>query len=146
MSAAFELGSAAGYLVRRGERRLAATWGAEGVGLTIPQFSILLELDRHSGLDQRTLGERVMVDPSTTADVCRRLLERGYLERRRNPDDARRYVVQITAAGHALLALALPAVAAVDARLLERLTPSERRRFVALFQKAMGPHPGVLED
>lgn len=126
-----------GYLMRRGVKHLATAWAAHDPGMTVPQFAILVELDQNPGLDQRTLGDRVLIDPSTTADMCRRLLARGYIERARDATDGRRYVVRITPAGRACLAPALPRVEEVDEDLLSRLTPSERRRFIQLFRKAL---------
>ncbi len=134
---AFDVEGRPGYLMRRGVKHLSTVWAAHSVGMTIPQFAILVELDQSPGLDQRALGDRVLVDPSTTAEMCRRLLERGYIARERDAHDRRRYLVRITPAGRARLKPALPLVDSVDEVLLSRLTPSERRRFVQLFRKVL---------
>lgn len=141
VSESFALESASGYLVRRGLQQLNSAWADTGPSLTIPQFSILLELDRHPGLDQRTLAEQVWIDTSTVADVCRRLVARGQLKRHRDAADNRRYVLHLTESGRETLREALPRVEAVNDRLIANLNPAERRQFTALFQKALGLVP-----
>lgn len=123
--------------MRRGVRQLSQLWAERGLGMTVPQFAILVELAQSDGLDQRTLSDRVLIDPSTVTDMCRRLLARGDIERERDPADQRRYTVRITPAGRASLAPALPVVREIDDLLLARLTPAERQRFVQLFRKAL---------
>lgn len=133
----FDAGARPGYLMRRGVKQLSQLWAAQGLDMTIPQFAILVELDRNDGLDQRTLSDRVLIDPSTLTDVCRRLLARGDIQRVRDQSDQRRYTVTITPAGRASLAQALPQVHGIDDLLLARLTPAERQRFLHLFRKAL---------
>src|SRR5437588_291852 len=69
-----DLLSMPGHLIRRAQQVHTTIW-AEVVGteLTSVQFAILFALETTPGLDQRSLGERIAVDPSTLAEICRRL-------------------------------------------------------------------------
>jgi len=53
------------------------------------------------------------------------LVLRGYLTRQVNPDDPRRVVIDLTARGRAAAAAARAGIEAVDAQLVEMLSPGE---------------------
>ncbi|MCW3006475.1 MAG: DNA-binding protein [Solirubrobacterales bacterium] len=135
---AFDLHGAPGHLIRRAQQRHQALW-LERVGdrLTSVQFAALALLEREPDLDQRTLGERVSIDTSTLAEVCRRLADRGLLERARDPRDARRYVLRVTDAGAAVLREAIPAVDVVGEQLLAGLDAAERETLIALLRRVL---------
>ncbi|MBX5442608.1 MAG: winged helix-turn-helix transcriptional regulator [Solirubrobacteraceae bacterium] len=130
---AFDLLQAPGHLIRRAQQRHTALW-AELVPaeLTSVQFAVIAALDATPGIDQRTLGARISFDSSTLGEVCGRLVERGLIERRRDPHDARRNLLSLTDAGREALARAVPAVDAVGERLLEGLDDEERRTLLRL--------------
>jgi DNA-binding MarR family transcriptional regulator len=139
---AFDLHSAPGHLIRRAQQRHQAIW-LEHVGsrLTSVQFAILTLLEVEPGIDQRTLGQRLSIDPSTLAEVCRRLVDRGLVARTRDPADNRRYVLHITGQGAAVVESTTPAVDAVGSALLADLEPDERARFLELLHRVL-----VTED
>src|SRR5258708_19869885 len=79
-----------GHLIRRAQQVHYWLWNAEvSADVTSPQFAVLYALRAGKNIDQKTLGERVSLDRSTTAEVVARLASRGLLQRFRDPTTAR---------------------------------------------------------
>lgn len=98
--------------------------------VTPRQFAILLTVSQNEGLSQTHLVEKTGIDRSTLADIVRRLLKKGLLQRRRTKDDARAYAVKLTDEGVNLLKSAEPMARRVDDRILEALPANQRERFL----------------
>ncbi len=98
--------------------------------LTPRQYAVLLTVSRNEGLSQTNLVDRTGIDRSTFADIIRRMLKKGLLQRRRTKEDARAYAVKLTDEGRRILATADPIVTRVDERLLAVLPPNHRDRFL----------------
>jgi MarR family transcriptional regulator, temperature-dependent positive regulator of motility len=99
--------------------------------LTPRQYAVLLAVSQHEGLSQTDLVERTGIDRSTLADIVRRILKKGLLQRRRTRDDARAYSVKLTEEGWRVLRAAEPVVRRVDDRLLSMLPSKQREQFIA---------------
>ena len=78
----------------------------DALGLTYPQYLVMLVLWERDGQGVGELGERLSLDSGTLTPLLRRLEEAGLLERRRSRDDERRVTVVLSAAGQALKARA----------------------------------------
>jgi DNA-binding MarR family transcriptional regulator len=98
--------------------------------LTPRQYTILAAVAREEGLSQTELVTRTGIDRSTLADVIRRLVQRGWLQRRRTSSDARAYAIRLTGAGRDVLTNAEPAAQRVDEKVLSVLSDEERDRFM----------------
>src|SRR5260370_864293 len=86
-----------GHLIRRAQQVHYWLWNAEvSADVTSPQFAVLYALRAEKNIDQKTLGERVSLDRSTTAEVVARLKVRGLVQRIRDPRDARRNLLRLT--------------------------------------------------
>lgn len=96
-------------------------------GLTQRQFAVLLAIDENSGLSQINLVALTGIDRSTLADLVGRLIAQGYVRRKRDKNDGRRNILNLTAAGKRALERAEPGVASVD-RKLTSLIPVEHRK------------------
>ncbi|NVM96692.1 MarR family winged helix-turn-helix transcriptional regulator [Arthrobacter wenxiniae] len=72
------------------------------LGLTYPQYLVMLLLWERDGASVRELGEELQLDSGTLSPLLKRLESAGLLERRRAPDDERRVAVHLTARGAAL--------------------------------------------
>ena len=72
------------------------------LGLTYPQYLVLLVLWERDGLPVRDLGERLALDSGTLTPLLKRLEHQGLVERRRGEDDERVVRIHLTAAGRAL--------------------------------------------
>ena len=68
-----------GHLLRRALQAMNLIWNQDvSHTITSPQFAALNALHREPNIDQRTLGEQISLDRSTTAEVVGRLTARGF--------------------------------------------------------------------
>ncbi|REE04208.1 MarR family transcriptional regulator [Citricoccus muralis] len=74
----------------------------DDLGLTYPQYLVLLVLWEQDGQTVSALGDRLHLDSGTLSPLLRRLDEHGFITRERQSTDARRVAVHLTAEGHAL--------------------------------------------
>ncbi len=110
--------------------------------LTPRQYAVLQTVAKSEDVSQTGLVDATGIDRSTLADIVRRLVERGMLQRRRTKEDARMYAVRLSAAGRNALDSAAPGAVATNEALLATLPSSQRAQFVAALQKiveTMGP-------
>ena len=85
------------------------------LGLTYPQYLVMLVLWEGDGLMVSELGQRLSLDSGTLTPLLKRLEAAGLISRMRDVQDERRVHVHLTAAGRRLKARA----AKVPACLLE---------------------------
>ncbi|WMI56265.1 MarR family transcriptional regulator [Streptomyces rochei] len=98
--AAVDLTTHPGHLARRLQQAHYLLWNTMvSEEITSPQFAVLNALVAEPGLDQRTAGERVGLDRSTIAEVVTRLGRRGLLDKVRDPQDGRRFLLRPTDEG-----------------------------------------------
>jgi MarR family transcriptional regulator, organic hydroperoxide resistance regulator len=74
----------------------------EPLGLTFPQYLVVLELLNGGPLSVGALGSRLDMDTGTITPLVKRLEAAGLVTRTRDPDDERRVLVDLTARGRAL--------------------------------------------
>jgi MarR family transcriptional regulator, organic hydroperoxide resistance regulator len=89
----------------------------EPMGLTHPQYLVMLALWQHAPLSVRELSGLLQLDPGTLSPLLKRLEAVGYVHRQRDPADERSLAVTLTAAGQALRADAEKIPPAIVARL-----------------------------
>src|SRR5215470_3695403 len=78
-------------LRRRFEERVRAA----GLDLTRPQYRVLIFLDRNPGITQARLAELLDVEKMTVTGLLDRMEKRGWVERRRDPNDRRAYSLHL---------------------------------------------------
>ena len=74
----------------------------EPLGLTYPQYLVMLVLWEQDGLTVSQLGERLSLDSGTLTPLLKRLQTAGLLQRLRDAADERRVLLQLTPAGRRL--------------------------------------------
>jgi DNA-binding MarR family transcriptional regulator len=72
------------------------------LGLTYPQYLVLLVLWERDGLRVSDLGERLCLDSGTLTPLLKRLESAGLLSRQRSSEDERNVHIHLTGAGRAL--------------------------------------------
>jgi DNA-binding MarR family transcriptional regulator len=87
------------------------------LGLTHPQYLVMLALWERAPLSVKDLAGLLALDPGTLSPLLKRLEAAGLVERRRAPSDERTLAVTLTEAGVALRAEAEKVPAAIIARL-----------------------------
>jgi DNA-binding MarR family transcriptional regulator len=88
---------AAGHAFNRFYRPLL-----EPLGLTYPQYLVLLTLWEQDGLPLRAIGERLTLDSGTLTPLLKRMEEAGLLTRERDKSDERQVLVSLTLKGRRL--------------------------------------------
>jgi len=125
-----------GFLVRRLHQIHVAMFFEEcqSQNVTPVQYAILTALSVIPDLDQTSLAQEVGLDRTTTADVVKRLEERGLVVRRPNPSDKRLRHVRLTAEGETVVASLRGDMARAQERLLAPLRPAERTMLMDLMR------------
>ncbi|MGX1885502.1 MarR family winged helix-turn-helix transcriptional regulator [Streptomyces sp. NPDC055287] len=77
------------------------------LGLTYPQYLVMLVLWERGELPVKQIGEYVRLDSGTLSPLLKRLESAGYVERRRSREDERSVTARPTAAGEQLREKAL---------------------------------------
>jgi DNA-binding MarR family transcriptional regulator len=72
------------------------------LGLTYPQYLVMLLLWQHGSLSVSELGERLYLDSGTLTPLLKRMEVAGFLERKRSSQDERRVDIRLTPAGRKL--------------------------------------------
>ena len=98
--------------------------------LTPRQYAILASVNQNPDISQTGLVESTGVDRSTLADIVRRLVKKGLLQRKRTRRDARMYAVRLTAKGQNILSSVKPLASKVDQRILSVLRSDQRGGFI----------------
>jgi len=93
------------YVASRALTRAYAEF-LEPLGLTYPQYLVLLVLWEEDGLAVKRLGERLALDSGTLTPVLKRLEQQGIVARERSSEDERVVHVRLTREGKALKAKA----------------------------------------
>ena len=88
----------------------------DGLGLTYPQYVVMLALWERDDVTVSALGERLFLDSGTLTPLLKRLETAGFVQRQRDAQDERRVRITLTAQGTALRTQAQP----IPATLLER--------------------------
>ncbi|OZB61686.1 MAG: MarR family transcriptional regulator [Lysobacterales bacterium 13-68-4] len=72
------------------------------LGLTYPQYLVMLVLWEADGVTVSQIGERLFLDSATLTPLLKRLEAAGLVQRQRATEDERQVVVSLTAEGRAL--------------------------------------------
>jgi MarR family transcriptional regulator, organic hydroperoxide resistance regulator len=87
----------------------------EPLGLTYPQYLVMLALWEQDGVTVGQLGERVALDSGTLTPLLKRLEAAGLVQRLRDSADERRVLLQLTPEGRRLRAQAAQVPQAIAA-------------------------------
>jgi DNA-binding MarR family transcriptional regulator len=109
------------FLFHRVGRELNAAYRPllDGLGLTYPQYLVMLVLWEEDGLGVSAIGERLALDSATLSPLLRRLEKAGLVSRVRDGADERRVSIYLTDEGRALEQRAADVPEAVAAHLVE---------------------------
>jgi DNA-binding MarR family transcriptional regulator len=137
-----ELVSSSLFLLKRlgmaaKERSLAAY---EETGLHPYHHAILAVLDEGSRETQGAIADALGYDKGQLVGLLDELEEAGLVERRRDPADRRRHVVQMTPAGRKMLTRLRRLSARLEEDFFSSLDESERAELHALLLRVAGEH------
>jgi DNA-binding MarR family transcriptional regulator len=115
----------------------------EPLGLTHPQYLVMLALWQHGPLSVKELSGLLQLDPGTLSPLLKRLEAAGLLRRERDPEDQRNLALALTDKGRALRAEAERIPAGIVERLgmpLDELMALQEAlgRVIAASRQALG--------
>ena len=126
-----------GYLLRRAHQRASAIFQVSigDPNITPTQYSSLVKLNEYTELSQNLLGRLVGMDKATMQGVVRRLKERGLVDSRPDPGDARRTLLSLTTEGQRLVNKLLINGPAVSRETMKPLSAQEQRQLLELLSR-----------
>lgn len=126
-----------GHLIRRLQQIALALFldQAKAFGITPVQYSAMIAVGNHPGIDQTALCNVIAFDRSTIGDVIGRLEKKKLVKRRNGTTDRRTKSLFITPAGRRLLRDVEPAVQATQRLILAPLKPGERSVFMQMLKQ-----------
>jgi DNA-binding MarR family transcriptional regulator len=111
----------------------------ERLGLKLRQLMVLSYLRWGAPALQQQLCESLWLDPNNCVLLLNELEEMGYIERRRDPTDRRRHVVDITEEGRVALERGERAQDSIGDELFASLSEEERATLRSLLSRALEP-------
>ena len=72
------------------------------LGLTYPQYLVMLVLWERDGVPLKDIGGRLFLDSGTLTPLLKRLEAASLIKRTRNTEDERQVLIELTPTGHAL--------------------------------------------
>lgn len=108
-------------------------------GMRRHHYTVLLALSEDGPASQAALGRRLGIDRSDMAAAVAELERDGRIARERDPQDRRRNVVTVTAAGRAALTRLEEQVSAAQDELLAPLSRAERAELRRLLSLLLAP-------
>ncbi len=127
----------AGHMMRRAHQRHTAIFQEyiTDPQLTPLQFAALVKLRDLGEVSQNQLGRMTAMDAATMQGVIKRLSGRGLIERRPDPDDRRRLILNLSEAGCELIHRAVGTGHDITSQTLAPLNEAERKTFMALLAR-----------
>jgi MarR family transcriptional regulator, organic hydroperoxide resistance regulator len=118
------------FLFHRISRELTAAYRPllADLGLTYPQYLVMLVLWEDDGLGVGEIGERLSLDSGTLSPLLRRLESAGLVTRVRAAEDERRVTIHLTQAGRALEERAADVPGELAAHLVDDMTQYDQAR------------------
>jgi DNA-binding MarR family transcriptional regulator len=110
----------------------------ELLGIKLKAYFALRQLRDEGRMTQSSLCSAMNVDANYMVLMLNELESAGYVERRRDPADRRRHIVELTTAGHEAIARAERAMDDLEDDVLGPLSTEERATLRDLLDRAAG--------
>ena len=107
------------------------------LGMRLRQFLALGKVRDHPGISQQELAEVMLLDSNAAVLLLNELEDLGYSMRRRDPEDRRRHIVELTEAGRQAVARAEKGRESIEDELLSGLTAEEKAALRKILTRAL---------
>jgi DNA-binding MarR family transcriptional regulator len=101
-------------------------------GIRPRHVAALIELRDRGELTQQSLCGQLHLDPTNLVAILNELEQRGYATRRRDPQDRRRHLVEVSSKGIAVIEKVSEVMDGVEEDLLGGLEPAERQQLAGV--------------
>ncbi|WP_297737801.1 MarR family winged helix-turn-helix transcriptional regulator [Mycobacterium sp.] len=116
----------------------------EAHGLSMWGYIVLSALDRSPVRSQAALADAIGADKTRIIPTLDDLQDRGYIERRPDPDDRRVRLLALTEAGRAAKDGAQHDIQRGEERWLGKLSPDDRRLFLRVLRQLSDTDAGYV--
>ncbi|SNS39474.1 MarR family winged helix-turn-helix transcriptional regulator [Actinomadura mexicana] len=106
----------------------------------LPYLMVLSCVARHGPLSQRQVAGRLRMDAGDLVGIVDALERAGHVQRRRDPEDRRRYALDATENGRLFLGARQDDRASLDDALFEALSPDETHLLKGLLLRILAHH------
>jgi len=138
-----------GFRLRRLQNLFQAHWQrsieAGAVSVSQVQGGVLLLIEENPHISQITLSGLLKIEPPTLLQSLRPLIQKGLVTRKRSTADNRVFELTLTHLGKRVAAWIRVWTPAQEADFLSELSDSERKRLLALLEKAIRSGESALE-
>jgi MarR family transcriptional regulator, temperature-dependent positive regulator of motility len=120
----------------------------ELLGIHVRLLMTLSYLRDHDGCPQQELGEALCMEANNVVLLLNELEDRGHITRRRDPDDRRRHLVELTPLGRRTLVRGERVQERIEDEVLQALDARERASLRQLLARALQgaePTPSDLQ-
>ena len=132
----YRLKDQVGHILRRANQRHAAIFSKNIVdNLTPTRFAALAMLLERGTLSQNELGRLTAMDVATIKGVVDRLAKKDLLSIRPDPGDARRNLIELTAAGRDVIIRAIPVAFEISKKTVAPLNAQEQDTLMKLLER-----------
>lgn len=107
------------------------------LGMRLRQYMALCKVRDHPGISQQELAELMLYDPNGIVLLLNELEDLGFSIRRRDPEDRRRHILELTPQGSQALERAEKGRAGIEDELLGGLTAEEKDTLRGLLTRAL---------
>ena len=119
----------------------------ELLGMHLRLLMALSYVRDHNGAPQQELAEALCMDANNVVLLLNELEDLGHVTRRRDPDDRRRHIVELTVRARDALTRAERAQETIEDEVLAALDPGERAMLWRLLTRALhGAEPDARSD
>src|SRR5207247_2638743 len=117
--------------------------GEELLGMRFKPYMTLGFIRDHPGITQQEIESSLFMDANTVVLILNELEAAQFSVRRRDPQDRRRHIVELTAAGRRALERADKARESLEDEILAPLSPEERKTLSKLVERVLD---GMLQE
>ncbi|MGD9736717.1 MAG: MarR family winged helix-turn-helix transcriptional regulator [Solirubrobacterales bacterium] len=125
----------AGWVSRRARADLQQALGEQDLGTA--DYGVLVALADFGALSQQQLADRLDADKSHVVRLIDGLEQSRLVSRAPDPSDRRRHSIDLTPAGHKVLAAVMPSIEKIEAANFGTLTADERRTLTTLLRRVL---------
>jgi DNA-binding MarR family transcriptional regulator len=106
-------------------------------GVTVPQYTALSVFRAQGALSNAQLATRTMVSPQSANEMVKQMEVKGWIERSPDPSHGRIIQIQLTRAGHAILAQCDGKVREVELQMFPDMTAEQRAQIHTALRAAV---------
>lgn len=103
--------------------------------LTASNYYFILKIDRATTLTQEQLFKQIQLSPSNVTRRLDQLVNQGLIEKRRDPNDGRGWLLNLTEAGRTLPAQIEQVLTSANSVMFANVTPEQQSQLVLTLQQ-----------